>query len=106
MVSLVVLNPAHKLRLLSKLILKGSSRMLKGTDTSMTSFCTPPLAEDFSKQKKVSKNNASQLVKSDISHVPEECLSLDTEYYKPESEGGLCTFRVENTLFRVPSLYL
>ncbi len=79
--------------------------MLKGTDTSVTSFCTPPLAEEFSKQEKVRKNNASQLVKLDVSHVPEECLTLDTEYYKPDSEGGLCTFRIENTLFRVPSFY-
>ncbi|KJA23295.1 hypothetical protein HYPSUDRAFT_40127 [Hypholoma sublateritium FD-334 SS-4] len=106
MVSLVVLNPAHKLRFLSKLILKGSSRMLKGIDTSVTPFCTPPLAEEFAKPEKFPKTNASPLVKLDLSHIPEGGLTLDTEYYKPDYEGGLCTFRVENTLFRVHKCYL
>lgn len=75
--------------------------MLKGIDTSVTPFCTHPPAEEFAKQEKYSKTNAFQLVKLDLGHVPEGGLILDTEYCKPDSEGGLCTFRVENTLFRV-----
>lgn len=100
MVSLYVLNPAHKLRFLSKLILKGSKRILKDVSTSSTSSLALPLDGEV-KQTKRTKINVLNLIKSNLDHVPQEGLTRDPDYYKDDSEDGFCVFRVESTLFKV-----
>lgn len=100
MVSLLVINPAHKLRLLSKLILKGSKRLVKDIGTSTSPLYSPLPAEEC-KVVKHPKINPRILIKAELVSIPKEGLSLDAEYYRDDSESGLCLFRVENTLFKV-----
>jgi hypothetical protein len=100
MVSLYILNPAHKLRFLSKLILKGSKRILRDISTSSTPTLTPSLDEG-AEQTKRTTINVLNLIKTGLDHVPQEGLTRDADYYKDDSEDGFCVFRVESTLFKV-----
>ena len=94
MVHLNIFGPARKLLFVSKLILKASKRILSHAGASSlpipdTSQMTPGTV------------NVSHLIEEPVFNVPKEGLIYDREYYKPDSEGGFCIFRVENTLFKV-----
>ncbi|KAF9485785.1 hypothetical protein BDN70DRAFT_458207 [Pholiota conissans] len=107
MVSFYIINPSHKLHFLSRLMLKGSKRILKGINTS--SVATPSIApsqDEEVKQRKRSKTNASSFIKSDLNSVPLEGFVRDPDYFQEDSEAGFCVFRVENTLFKVHKCYL
>jgi hypothetical protein len=82
---------------MSKLLFTASKRILKHAETSSlpipipdTSHLTPPTV------------NVPHLIKTDLPfNAPQEDLIHDKKYYEPDSEGGFCIFRVENTLFKV-----
>ncbi|KAF8157976.1 hypothetical protein B0H34DRAFT_706993 [Crassisporium funariophilum] len=101
MVNLYILNPAHKLRFLSKLFLSTSKRAWKDVAPP-----TSTLPQDDVPPTPPPKANVSHLIKSNMRGAPQADLIRDTEYYKDESEGGFCVFRVEDTLFKVHRCYL
>ncbi|KAF8810212.1 hypothetical protein BYT27DRAFT_6494585 [Phlegmacium glaucopus] len=98
MVHLNVFNPARELRYMSKLILRVSKRILHAGALSLpipdSSHLTPQTA------------HVSYLIKANLFNAPREDLIHDTKYYEPDSEGGFCIFRVEDTLFKVHRCYL
>ncbi|KAF8885681.1 hypothetical protein CPB84DRAFT_1685331 [Gymnopilus junonius] len=98
MVHLYILNPAHKLHFMSRLFLKGSKRILKQVNASPIN---PGISQAQEGPAKRSKVNVLDLIKADLPSVPQSALTRDTNYYKDESGGGFCIFRVENTLFKV-----
>ncbi|KAH9480688.1 hypothetical protein JR316_0007288 [Psilocybe cubensis] len=109
MVHLYVLNPTQKLRFVSRLILKGSKRILKQVnkqDTSSRASSSSSSSVTDVEAKRRQKISIYDLIKDDLPSVPEGGLTRNAKYYMDESEGGFCVFRVENTLFKVHKCYL
>ncbi|KAF5315189.1 hypothetical protein D9619_006937 [Psilocybe cf. subviscida] len=106
MVHMYIVNPARKLRFLSNVVLKSSSRLLRQTSfgahapaSSITDFYIVP-------DTRPQKTDRSNLLDKKLPDVPPECLQRDSRYYSSESDSGCCVFRAENTLFRVHKCYL
>jgi hypothetical protein len=104
MVNIYVFNPSNKLRLLSKLLLQASKRILKSvhSDTAMgLTAPTRPVKANIS-----CTNSAEYDLDFKKPPRPLEKPVRDPEYYKDESQGGFCIFQVENRLFRVHRFFL
>ena len=97
MVNLYLVNPAHKLRFVSRLILRGSKRIL-GNVAAPSKI---PDDHDVELEKRPPKINVFDLIKKDLPPIPRGGLTRSAEYYRDESEGGFVVFRVEDTLFKV-----
>jgi hypothetical protein len=93
MAHLNVFNAARKLLFMSKLILRASKRILKHAPGA-SSLSFPDTSQ-------ISPRTVSYPIKEDLFNIPQEGLIHDKKYYEPDSEGGFCIFRVENTLFKV-----
>ena len=98
MVNLYILNPAHKLRFVSRLMLRGTKRILRNFAAPSSVSKTPAVAVEEERPPKV---NILDLIKTDLRPVPRGGLTRNAEYYRDESEGGFCVFRLEDTLFKV-----
>ena len=100
MANLYLLNPTSKLRFLSALVLKASRRILKKNISLQ-----PPRIPDLNAERSQARFNLKvfDLVDTDLRHVhhPQGRLFRDMEYYKDETEAGLCVFRMENMLFQL-----
>ncbi|PPQ78735.1 hypothetical protein CVT25_010738 [Psilocybe cyanescens] len=102
MVHLYVLNPTHKLRFVSRLIVKGSKRILKQVNKQESSQASSSSSSfTYVEEKRRPKINIYDLIRDDLPSAPEGDLTRNAEYYRDESEGGFCVFRVENTLFKI-----
>src|SRR5436853_95653 len=99
MVNLYIVNPAHKLRFVSRLILRGTKRILRNFTAPSSVSKTP--AEVEVEEERSPKVNVLNLIKTDLRPVPRGGLTRNAEYYRDESEGGFCVFRLEDTLFKV-----
>ena len=84
-------NPLHKLGFLGRLFFRRSERLLKPADAGKS---TPPPAK--------SRIPTTPFYDNEIraANFSGEVFR-DPDYYKDDSEGGFCVFRVENTLFKV-----
>ncbi|TFK34739.1 hypothetical protein BDQ12DRAFT_689102 [Crucibulum laeve] len=94
MVQFYIFNPAHKLRVLSTLLYQGSRRLLRSATTPSTVSA------------RSGKVTISSLINTDLPTLPSGALIHDADFYKSDSDGGFCVFRVENTLFRVHRCFL
>jgi hypothetical protein len=97
-----IANPARKLRFLSNIVLKSSSRLLRQTSfgahtsaSSITDFYVPDIRPQ--------KADKSNLLQKKLPDVPPEYLQRDSLYYSSDADGGYCIFRAENMLFKVSS---
>ncbi|KDR82930.1 hypothetical protein GALMADRAFT_134458 [Galerina marginata CBS 339.88] len=104
MVHLYVLNPAHKLRFIARHFFKGSKRILKQVNEPSSTSTIPEFPEV--QPPRPPKFNILDFIKADLPLAPHGGLTRDNEYYRDDSEGGFCIFRVENTLFKVHKCYL
>lgn len=90
-------NPLHKLGFLGRLFFRGG-RLLKPADAGKGA-CTarsqiPTTAPSFyDNEIGIRANFAGEVFR-------------DPDYYKDDSEGGFCVFRVQNTLFKVHRCFL
>jgi len=94
MVHLNIFSPTRKLRFISQLILRASRRILRHTGGSSLHIPDPSHMTPRTL-------NVSYLIKTDWFNALQDDLIHDKKYYEPDSEGGFCIFRVENTLFKV-----
>jgi len=92
MVHLYFFNPLPKLGFLGRLFFRGSKRLLKPADAGRY---TPPAKSTKSRVPTTPfyDNEIRAKISGGVFHDP--------DYYKDDSEGGFCVFRVENTLFKV-----
>lgn len=90
MVHLYFFNPLHKLGVLGRLFFRGSKRLLKPADAGTY---TPPAKSRVPTTPLFYDNEIRAKISGEVFRDP--------DYYKDESEGGFCVFRVENTLFKV-----
>lgn len=106
MVNLYIVNPAHKLRFVSRLLFRGAKRIVG--NVAVPSKSPPPASKipDAIEEKRPPKINILDLIKADLPPVPPGGLIRSAEYYRDESEGGFVVFRVEDTLFKVHKCYL
>ena len=95
MVNLYLVNPAHKLRFVSRLILRGAKRILGNV------AAPSKIPDDVELEKRPPKINLLDLIKKDLPPIPRGGLTRSADYYRDESEGGFVVFRVEDTLFKV-----
>ena len=84
-------NPLHKLGFLGRLFFRRSERLLKPADAGKS---TPPPAKSRIPTTPFYDNEIRAATFSGE-------VFRDPDYYKDDSEGGFCVFRVENTLFKV-----
>jgi hypothetical protein len=98
MANLYIVNPAHKLRFVSRLILRGTKRILRNFAAPSSGSKTPARPVEEERPPKV---NVLDLIKIDLRPLPQGGLIRNAEYYRDESEGGFCVFRLEDTLFKV-----
>jgi len=110
MVNLYIVNPAHKLRFVSRLISRGTKRIFLGNVAASSQYPPPApkikipdddVDNDLPEEKRLPKINVLDLIKKDLPPVPRGGLTRSAEYYRDESEGGFVVFRVEDTLFKV-----
>ena len=97
MVHLNIFSSARRLLFMSKPIPRAFKRILKFAPGASslpnirdTSHITHQIAN-------------AHLIKNDLFDTPQDGLIHDKKYYEPDSEGGFCIFRVEDTLFKVIS---
>ncbi|KIJ96771.1 hypothetical protein K443DRAFT_106741 [Laccaria amethystina LaAM-08-1] len=95
MVHLLFFNPLHKLGFLGRLFFRGSKRLLKPADAGK---CTPPASKSRVPNTPLYDNEIRAKISGEVFRDP--------DYYKDDSEGGFCVFRVENTLFKVHRCFL
>jgi hypothetical protein len=96
-VNIYIVSPAHKPRLVSKLILQATKHILgNGAAPSPVSKILDDVREG-----RPPKVNVLDLIKIDLPPVPRGGLTHNAEYYRNESEGGFVVFRLEDTLLKV-----
>lgn len=100
MVHMFIVNPARKFRLLSNVVLKSSSRLLKQTGFESHASASS-ITDVYVPDTRPQKMNKSYLSQKKLPEVPPGSLQRDPQYYTSESDSGCCVFRAENTLFRV-----
>lgn len=100
MVHLDLVSPVHKLRFVTRQAIKGSKRIFKQINKERISKAAPA-SSTVPHQRQRPKINILDLIKEDFPSAPEGGLIRNAQYYKDDSDGGFCVFRVENTLFKV-----